>query len=326
MNYLKLLNNDIWRYHILPKLKLKDQYILHERGYVEYSLLMEVIKTKIKISDVVNKLIKEYGGYLSGSSLLKMINDEPWDSNDIDIYVNNLSDIIKYIKYNGFEYKTSVEHSVLYAKAKYTKYIDRIITLSTNGIQLIVIKDIDIKQFILNAFDFTILKNYYYYHHGKYILTINHFDDIISRKLVFDVDALNYLQPEFSIGYKDVPANTYVTRERIEKYISRGFKVDLGDIHEDAKCLQHVFMGENIKCYKCYVEGSNGIRTLDGETLDTKFIKIPCQKECWVRSCFKTKHRHIHIIKQEEITKLLTKKIHHGAIVDISSSDVVIFT
>ena len=310
MSYLDLLNNDIIQYCLLPKLSLRDQYFLCEVEYVEYLMILEVAKSKIKISDVVTTFIKDYGGFLSGSSLLKMINDESWESADFDIYIEatKYADILTYITDNKFEHQITVELEIPYAKAKYTKYIDRIITLSLLKIQLILIKDIDIKTFILNAFDFTILKNYYY-HDGKYILNINHFDDIISRKLVFDIDALSYIQPDLKAGYMDSQPDTYVTRERVEKYVRRGFKVNLGDLHEDIRCLQKIFIGENRKCY--IYEKSNPVvcRTITGEALPESYkgLRIPCTNSCVLTSFFEVKHDHMHIVSKDKVNNIIDK-------------------
>ena len=333
MSYFNLLNNDIVRYCILPKLDLRDQYFLYRARCVDYLTIVELMKTKIKTSDTVTTFIENYGGFLSGSSLLKMISDEPWESEDTDIYIEatRYADVMKYIIDNKFRHRITDELELPYAKAKYTKYIDRIITLSAddNIVQLIVIKDIDIETFILKAFDFTILKNYYRYN-GKYVLDVNHLDDIVRRRLVFDVDALSYMQRETDVGYKNLTPDTYVIFERIEKYVRRGFKINLGDVHKDAKCLQKLIMGNDIKCY-VYNKGSIYI-TPTGEVLpeDYKGLRTPCNIDCWLSSFFEVAHKHIHIVSKDRVNCIMEMNDvslmrHHEPHLCLSDSDVIIY-
>lgn len=215
--------------------------------YHFHQIILKEINRRLKLIfkdyyDEFKKQLQDNQAIISGSFILQCILGEDWEDSDVDIYVpirnsqskytyledflyrhlaqieyhcreynnNNIEGTRKYACYNEKYFnkvKCSVNPNTLY---RFFSNSYNCIEPNTRHIQIIRLNCTsieEIKKFILNDFDFDIVKNSYYIKDDIEYLTIYNLKDVLSKTTLFKVSQ-TYL-PELN---------------RKKKYEHRGFK------------------------------------------------------------------------------------------------------
>lgn len=160
----------------------------------------------------INEFIKLLNNdcVVSGSFVLKNINNDKFKSNDIDIYCKeyNISNILRYLLNENYKLISSIECKNKY---DYNPEIKNVIALrkKSKSIDLVICRN-NLK--CISLFDLNIVKNYY----NGYYVYIKYPKNVFKKK-----EKINLVMGN-KLNYK-----TYL---RIQKYIKRGYNIKITEI------------------------------------------------------------------------------------------------
>jgi hypothetical protein len=310
-----IVNSNIFKYKIQSYLSLIDIY-----NFLQSDICAVYINKILidKIHKQINKQFEKYfgdkfwafiqameisEGIISGSCIFHAIHKEFVLANDIDIYFKNKYQFTIFVKhfednYDNIFYKNTGENVDENINENINENIDNnnynnfihineIYMGNEYKIQCIILDNIEIKEYILNQYDFDISKNFIYFKNDTIFVELYSLNDVITKSTKISKLKCDLNKPkEYKLKKIYNRLDKYVTIKKVNFDINKSINAIsnyYADYFENTY-LSNVFVKE-------YLETNPFTMTIHGYNKHVILYKYECNANCLLK-CINVEHYH----------------------------------